>query len=55
MTDLPPGVEAHPELSRIRAWLDEREEEMADFLEQLVRAESPTTRPELQEEVFQLL
>lgn len=55
MTGLPPGVEAHPELPRIQSWMEERKEEMADFLEQLVRAESPTTRPELQEEVFRLL
>ncbi|MDX1568518.1 MAG: M20 family metallopeptidase, partial [Longimicrobiales bacterium] len=50
-----PGVEPHPDLPRILSWLEEREEEMASFLERLVLAESPTTRPELQEEVFRLL
>lgn len=55
MSGLPAGLEPHSELPRILSWLEDREEEMAGFLERLVCAESPTTRPELQEEVFELL
>lgn len=55
MSVLPDDVQAHSSLPEILSWLEEREDEMADFLEKLVAAESPTTRPELQEEVFRLL
>ncbi|MFW6200101.1 MAG: M20/M25/M40 family metallo-hydrolase, partial [Gemmatimonadota bacterium] len=49
------GLQPHPALPGVLSWLEERKDEMARFLEMLVRAESPTTRPELQEEVFRLL
>lgn len=55
MTALPEGIRPHPDLPEILSWLEDREAEMADFLEKLVVAESPTTRPELQDEVFRLL
>lgn len=40
---------------RLREWMDERQDEMADLLEEIVRLESPTTVPETQEPVFRVL
>ncbi len=39
----------------LRAWLEERESQMASLLEQLVRAESPSTDPAAQRAPFALL
>lgn len=48
-------MNVHPDTPRLLEWLEGRREEMVRYLEELTRAESPTTEPETQARVFDLL